>query len=261
MAVSGRPNRVHPREPIPPREKALPAPSAAPQGLLTLTGCGQARLPTDIPGYGASWERGRPARIDRRRPHRPVCGRDTSVPRTPCPYTQPRGVKSDERPLEPTPEPGNNAVRVGVKNISTSDLHPLYQYVTNSARASRPTGDGPERRGRFQREARLKGREPGSSEEDRGPGGPGEWRRGNRFERSGKAAKRWTSPARAAGARTSPSVGPWGGSEAREQRNGRVFRPAPRGGPRRRRTRTGAVEEGSAPLAARDRRGTRIRGG
>ena len=37
------------------------------------------------PGLGtASWERLCPARIDRRRPRHPICGRDTSVPRTPA---------------------------------------------------------------------------------------------------------------------------------------------------------------------------------
>ena len=43
------------------------------------------------PGNGASSRRGRPARIDRRRPRRPICRRDTSVPRTPCPRKWLRG--------------------------------------------------------------------------------------------------------------------------------------------------------------------------
>ena len=35
-----------------------------------------------------------------------LCGRDTSIPRTPCPRKQIHGVKSDKRPLEPSPYRG-----------------------------------------------------------------------------------------------------------------------------------------------------------
>ena len=53
-----------------------------------------------LPRMRASWERpsrerGRPARIDRRRPRRPICGRDTSVPRTPFPRAIARGMPGE----------------------------------------------------------------------------------------------------------------------------------------------------------------------
>ncbi len=48
----------------------------------------------------------------------------------------PRG-EIRQQPSRTDPEPRKNAVSVGVKNISTPDLYPLYQVVTNSARGSR----------------------------------------------------------------------------------------------------------------------------
>ena len=65
----------------------------------------------------ASWERGRPARIDRRRPRPPICGRDARVPRTPCPRKQLRGVKSAGNPLEPTPNHGRTPSPWGKKYL------------------------------------------------------------------------------------------------------------------------------------------------
>ena len=63
------------------------------------------------------------------------CGRDTGVPRTPCPRKQLRGVKSDKKPLEPTPNRRATPSPWG-ENISTPDLDPLYQKLANSARGS-----------------------------------------------------------------------------------------------------------------------------
>ena len=76
------------------------------------------------------------------RPHshfrglRPRAGGTPAFPGAPCPCKQLRGVKSDKSPSNRPQKPRRNAVSVGVKNISTSDLHPLYRYVTSCARGS-----------------------------------------------------------------------------------------------------------------------------
>ena len=52
----------------------------------------------DILKHGAPGNACVPPRIDRRRPRRPICGRDTGVPRTPFPRKRLRGVKSASNP-------------------------------------------------------------------------------------------------------------------------------------------------------------------
>ena len=65
-------------------------------------------------GNGASFRRGRLARIDRRRPHRPHlrAGRPRSQD-APFPRKWPHGVKSVQNAPRTDPEPWNNAVPVG----------------------------------------------------------------------------------------------------------------------------------------------------
>ena len=45
------------------------------------------------------------------------------------------------QPPRTEPEPRKNAVSVGVEDISTPSLHPLYQELTNSARGSGPESE------------------------------------------------------------------------------------------------------------------------
>ena len=79
------------------------------------------------------------------RPHRPaadplwsVCGRDARVPKSAVPaQVTPWGETRRNAPRTDS-KPRKNAVSVGVENISTPSLHPLYQEVTNSARGSGP---------------------------------------------------------------------------------------------------------------------------
>ena len=67
-----------------------------------------------------------------------------AVPRTPRPRKQLRGVKSDNKPLEPTPYRETTPSAWGQKYLAPA-LHPLHRYVTNSARGSpgRPPEDAP----------------------------------------------------------------------------------------------------------------------
>ena len=113
----------------------------------------------------ASWERGRLARIDRRRSCRPICGRDARVPRTPFPGKWPRGMKSAEMPLEPTPNRGTTPSPWGKKFLDPRSLLPVS--IACEQRTELPGSQGRfTRRNRFARVNPVRSNQSGERPEN-----------------------------------------------------------------------------------------------
>ena len=100
----------------------------------------------------ASWERGRPARIDRRRPRHPICGRDARVPRTPCPRTFARGVPG-ESPTAHMPRFHPTVASSGFSARSRLQLRPNFRRTSKglSTLTCLPVFDTPRLAGRSRR--------------------------------------------------------------------------------------------------------------
>ena len=112
------------------------APDLRPKGFVTPTGSRPG-----IDAHRSSWERGRLARIARRRSCRPICGRDArvwktrrsqdAVPAQAAPWGEIR-----RQPPRTEPEPRKNAVSVGVR-ISRPPLYILYLKRLRTAPGAR----------------------------------------------------------------------------------------------------------------------------